>query len=151
MFFLMAGLSFAQSFSATEYTQGNTQEWDYYIAAADSGNTSGTIIKLNEYDGALTTYPLAYYLTIDTLSASGEILAVYIEGKMSTGSWVTVDTVLAVDTLNAAHAGYTDLKGVLDLNGSSWVFPNYRPKIVMTGASSNTCSVRLNLYAYKED
>lgn len=141
-----------QSFSATETPYGTDMNWSYYISAADSNSgISGTIIELNKYDANLASYPLGYYLNIDTLSASGEIIAIYMQGKMSNGGWVNVDTILAADTLNSNHSGYVNVKGVLNLNASSYVFPMYRPNIVMSGADGNTCSVRLELYAYKED
>ena len=141
----------AQSFAVTETVYGTNHEWVYYIAAADSGSTSGAILELNRYDGNLASYPLGYYLDIDTLSGNDEIIAVYMQGKFSGGNWVTIDTVLAADTINANHAGYEDVKGVLDLNGASWMFPQVRPQIVISSSDGNTCSVRLGLYAYKED
>ena len=147
----ICGISYAQTFKATEYSWGNDMEFSYYATGIDSGQTSGTIISLDKYDGQLASYPAGYYLTIDTLTANDEIIGIYIQGKASGGSWVNVDTVLVSDTLNAAHAGFTNLKGRLNLNAASWVFPQYRPNIVITSASSNTCAVRLNLYFYKRD
>ena len=141
----------AQSFAVSETIYGNNHEWVYYVSSVDSGSTSGSIIELNRYDGNLASYPMGYYLDIDTLTANDEIIAIYIQGKFAGGNWVNVDTLLASDTLNANHAGYEDIKGETDFGAANWVFPQYRPLIVISSSSDNTCAVRLGLYAYKED
>lgn len=141
----------AQSFAVSETMYGTNHEWVWYVSSVDSGTTSGSIIELNRYDGNLASYPMGYYLDIDTLTANDEIIAVYIQGKMSGGSWINVDTLLASDTLNANHAGYEDLKGETTFNTEHWVYPQYRPVIVISSSSDNPCAVRLGLYAYRED
>lgn len=151
LFSLISIPLFAQSFAVSESIYGNNHEWVYYIAAADSGSISGAAIRLNRYDGNLASYPMGYYLDIDTLSANDEIIGIYIQGKFAGGNWVNVDTLLASDTLNANHSGFEDVKGETDFNAQHWVYPEYRPVIVISSASGNTCAVRLGLYAYKED
>ena len=141
----------AQSFALSETQHGTNREFTWYASSVDSGSTTGGIFELNKYDGSLASYPLGFYISIDTLAGNDEIIGIYIQGKYAGGNWVTVDTLMASDTLNANHSGFVNAKGVANLNAGAWVFPQYRPRIVISSADGNTCAVRLGMYAYKED
>ena len=146
----------AQSFalqSGYPKQYGDGLEWYFVATAQDSGDISSAYLDLSAFDADFDSYPLAYDLYIDTLSANDEIIGIYVQGISGRNVIVTVDTVLAVDTLNGSHSGLTAsaAKGVLNLNHSGWVFPRYRFLIDANHDSGNTYTVQLSIYAYKRD
>ena len=141
---------YAQSFKMTQYDWGDGIEYKWTINDADSGTTSGDIINLSEFNDDFANYPLGYWLDI-TDADTNVIIKVEMQGKFTGGAWSVVETVLAADTLNAAHADYTDLIGVIDLDYASYKCPQYRPLITITSADGKTCDVQFNVFAYKRD
>ena len=147
LFLLFAALSFAQTISVTELQRGSDMEY-YFTGVCDSGTVTSGAIKLNKYDASLASYPLGYSLVFDTLAASGEITAVYVEGKGYAGAYTIVDTIFAADTL---EAGGLSFNGVASLNTNLAVYPEYRISVETSTAKGNTFRIKLSLYAYKED
>lgn len=147
----------AQTMRLTEYNRGADKEFYFYLASVDSGVYNSSAIELNQFDDDFANYPLGYYLVLDTLTndaSNTEIVGVYIQGNFENGDWVNVDTVLAADTLNGDHslaAATFKAKGILDLNGSLYMFPKYRVRVEGTHSLGNEYLFKLSLYAYKRD
>jgi len=141
----------ASTFSGPKHW-GDGIEYYFIATAQDSGDISSNIMtEILDYDNDLTNYPWAFELTVDTLAANDEIIAVYLQGKTGVGTWFNLDTLVAEDTINGSHTGLTNLRaaGTLDCNSSR--APQYRLLIDASHDSGNTYSVSCSIYAYKRD
>lgn len=155
LFLLIPFLAFGQvKMVETQYDDG--AEFNIYAVSVDSGAYNQEVV-LTGYDADLFNYPVGYALKIDTLTndAQTEIIGVYMQAYQI-DKWINIDTLSAVDTLNASHplasASFYG-KGTLDLNVDHYgVFPRYRLNVVAThAASSDAFSFYVKLYASKRD
>lgn len=159
-FLLVPFLMYSQTVDTYELHGNNGLELYFVGTAMDSGsNVSASFADiypdwLDYFQGIdFETYEIGYEYSLDTLAANDEILGIFIQGKSNVGTWNTVDTLLATDTLNAAHAGLTGY-GIttfgVERDGS---FPEYRVFFDCTGftASSNTFTGKLSLYLRKRN
>jgi hypothetical protein len=131
---------------------GGGYEFYFKATAVDSGDHGTQVIaEITDFDGNLSSYPWAYYVQIDTLSANDEIIGVYLQGKTAIGNWTDLDTLLAPDTVNGSHTGLSSLiaKGTLNLNG--WRAPQYRVQARSTHDSGNTFTIETSIYCYKRE
>jgi hypothetical protein len=144
---LLFTLTFSQTIQLTEVPHGTDMEY-YFTGVCDSGTVTSGSFQLSKYDASVMSYPLGFALVFDTLSADGEITAVYVQGKAYGGTYAIVDTLFVADTL---ESGGTIFKGSANLNITSWGFPEYRIAVMTSTAKGNTFRIKLSLYAYKED
>lgn len=155
LFLLIPFLAFGQvKFVETQYDDG--VEFNIYAVNVDSGAYNQEFV-LTGYDMDLANYPLSYALKIDTLTndAQTEIIGVYIQAYQI-DKWINIDTLSAVDTLNASHSLASAAfygKGVLNLNAYTYgAFPRYRLNVVAThAANTDAFSFYVKLYASKRD
>lgn len=171
LFLLIPFVMFSQTFKMTEYQHGSDLELYFVASNIDSGIVASGEFKLNQFDNFLgaktitstddsSTYGttttilpsagLAYYYELDTLAANDEIVSFYVQGKFTNGTWATIDTILASDTLNASHAGLTGA-GFVDLDANDCIYPLYRVCVEGLHDLGNTYTAKLSLYAYKRD
>jgi hypothetical protein len=146
---LLPVLALSQTIKKTTIAHGLDQELYFYAASCDSGSTTSETLDLSSYNNDLATYPISYYLYVAENSSSyNPILAVYLEGKNNIGTWVTVDTLYASDTVTTNITA----KGVLDLNTAALgIYPTYRLKAVATSGLGKTFALKASILLYKKD
>lgn len=159
-FLLIPFLLFAQTVDSYELHGNNGLELYFYGASMDSGaNVTASFQDiypdwLDYFQGVdLATYDIGYEYELDTLAANDEILGIFIQGKSNVGTWNTIDTLLATDTLNASHSGLTGY-GLTTFGATTYgSFPEYRVYFDCTGftASGNTFTGKLSLYLRTRD
>jgi len=140
----------AQTIKKIETNYGVDREFYFYAGAVlDSGTVSSETFKLNQYDGNLTTYPISYELLLTEATADSSVITgVYIQAKTSLATWANVDTIFATDTLETSYS----TRGVLDFGWSAYgAKPEYRIVTTTTSALGKKFSLKLSLYAYKQD
>jgi len=139
----------AQTIALTETQNGLDREFYFYAASCDSGTTTSGIMKLNEYNGDLTNYPLSFHLYVaENSSAYNPILGVFIEGKNTIGTWDVVDTLYTPDTVSTNISA----SGLLDFNPSTkGIYSEYRVKSVATSGLGKTFLLKAVINAYKKD
>lgn len=155
---LVPFLMYSQTVDTYEL-HGNSGLELYFVGTGmDSGsNPSASFedvyIDWIEHAKDLTTYDVGYEYSLDTLTADGEIMGIYIEGKSNVGTWNKVDTLLAADTLNSLHSGFTGF-GITQFNQDDvGSFPEYRINFDASSSDStgNTFTGKLSLYFREKD
>jgi len=142
----------------TDFTKYGTNgiELQFTGTAIDSGANNSTafsniLTEWVEYNIDWNTYDIGYEFELDTLTANDEIVGIYIQGKSFIGTWNDVDTLLASDTLNAAHAGLTGY-GLTQFNQNDICsFPDYRVAFTATHDDGNSFTAKLSLYLRKKN
>lgn len=149
--FLLASLNiFGQRSVTTLLQKGNELQISLVATSLDSGVVYSDEFELNQFDASLSTYPAAYAYNVDTLSASGEKVGIYIQGAMDGGSFRNVDTLRK--TLEITDASDSiNVSGLANFNTNVYVFPRYRLKIEATHDPGNPFNVKAYLYFYKRD
>lgn len=156
LFLLIPFLMYSQTVDSYELHGNNGLELYFIATAVDSGsNPSASFVDIYkgwiEHSLDLTTYDVGYEYALDTLTASGEIMGIYLEGKSNIGTWNKVDTLLAADTLKVGHAGLTGF-GLTQFNQDDYgSFPEYRINFDASDSDStgNTFTGKLSLFFRK--
>lgn len=158
LFLLIPFLMYAQTVDTYELHGNNGLELYFVATGIDSGsNPSASFVDIftdwREYRLDLTTYDVGYEFTLDTLTVGGEIMGIYIEGKSNIGTWNKVDTLLAADTLNADHAGFTGYGLTTFGQGTYGSFPEYRINFDASDSDStgNTFTGKASLFFRKRN
>lgn len=158
LFAIIPFLTYSQTVDSYRLFGNDGLELYFVATAVDSGSNPSASFKdvFNDwlrYSQDLTTYDVGYEYSLDTLTASGEIMGIYLEGKTRIGTWNKVDTLLASDTLKVGHAGLTGF-GISDFNQSSYgSFPEYRINFDASASDStgNTFTGKLSLFFRKKN
>jgi len=161
LFLLVPFVMYSQTVDTYELHGNQGLELYFVGTAMDSGSNVSASFEdiypdwLDYYQGIdLATYDIGYQYLLDTLTANDEILGIFIQGLTNINSWTNVDTILAIDTLNASHAGLTGFGlrnfNIDDYGGS---FPEYRVFFDCRSftASGNTFTGKLSLYFRKRN
>lgn len=160
LFLLVPFVMYSQTVDTYELHGNQGLELYFVGTAMDSGSnvsaSFGDIYPdwLDYFQGIdLVTYDIGYQYSLDTLAANDEVLGIFIQGRTNIGTWTSIDTILAKDTLNASHAGLTG-KGLTSFGISTYgSFPEYRVYFDCTSftASGNTFTGKLSLYLRKRN
>ena len=151
---------FAQVTTSYNEPGSNQLELVFSASAIDSGQNASTSFKnitadWLDWTADLTTYDVGYEYALDTLTAPGEIMGIYIEGMTNIGTWNKVDTLFTADTLGQG-TGAPNLTGfgLTDFNQSAvGSFPEYRINFDASASDStgNTFDADLTLYFRKRN